>query len=331
MSRKTRKTAPKPAKTPTASSPGRVRRLLGRARPVLVVCVLLGGLAVGLAAGFDAMERYVAGVRACQAAVRYHVELQDTPKWMPATLGRLILSQVTPEGLAFDDSRLCAAVGQRAEACPWVASVRAVRRERLGAGRGVVRLEAEYRRPVARVRYDGRRRYVDGEGVVLPYGQVPKWAARVDGQVRYFVFPDAVPAGRTPLPIHYILIDGVATRPPAEGRRWDAEDLQAGLRLVKLLHTRKYVNQVTVVDVRNFRERVSPTEPELRMYAQQGQGRPTDIRFGRFPHPAGGDWVVSPDRKLRYLDEYVADHAGNLAGNHSYIDVRFDELRVSMN
>lgn len=322
------KTAAKPATS--KGEPTRLGRALRRSGVLLAWAVLVAGVGLGVVAGFDAMERYVQAQRRDIAHVRYGVELVDLPKWLPPTLNRLILSQVTPEGLAFEDDSLCETVHRRAVACPWIGEVAEVRRVRLGEGRGAVRVHATYRRPVARVRYQQRTYYVDVDGVVLPYEQVPKWATRVDGHVRYFVYPDAVPAGLVPLPIHFILIDGVATCPPVEGEVWQAEDLRAGLRLVRLMLGKPYANQITVVDVRNFRERVSSMEPELRMYAQQGRGRPTDIRFGRFPHPDGGDWVISPDRKLRYLDEYVADHAGRLAGNHEYIDVRFDELRVSM-
>lgn len=328
-------TSPK-SKTPSKSAssrdgPSRFRRALRRAGVLGAWAVLLVGVGLGVVAGFDAMERYVLAQRGGIAPVRYQVELVDLPKWLPPTLNRLILSQVTPEGLAFEDETLCETVHRLAEQCPWIGEVAEVRRVRLGVKRGAVRVHAHYRRPIARIRYQQRTHYVDADGVVLPYEQVPKWATRVDGHVRYFVYPDAVPAGLVPMPIHFILIDGVATCPPVQGEPWQADDLRAGLRLVRLVQGKPYASQITVVDVRNFRERVSSMEPELRMYAQQGRSRPTDIRFGRFPHPDGGDWVISPDRKLRYLDEYVADHAGRLAGNHEYIDVRFDELRVSMN
>jgi hypothetical protein len=66
------------------------------------------------------------------------------------------------------------------------------------------------------------------------------------------------------------------------------------------------------------------------MYAEVKGGQPTDIRFGRFPLP-GGDHVVSPERKLSYLDAYATDHKGLLAGINRYLDLRYDELHVSMN
>ena len=109
------------------------------------------------------------------------------------------------------------------------------------------------------------------------------------------------------------------------------DDLLAGLRLVQLVGTRPYYAQISLVDVRNHACRITKNEPELRMYAQVGQGKATDIRFGRFPAPGGGDYIISPQRKMSYLDDYVADHQGWLAGRHSYLDLRFDELHVSLN
>ena len=40
--------------------------------------------------------------------------------------------------------------------------------------------------------------------------------------------------------------------------------------------------------------------------------------------------MVSPERKISYLDQYAEDHGGNLAGVNRYIDLRYDELHVSL-
>ena len=59
-----------------------------------------------------------------------------------------------------------------------------------------------------------------------------------------------------------------------------------------------------------------------------GTGKTTDIRFGRLPH-AEGDFVVSPARKVSYVDQYVARNGGRLAGLNAYLDLQYDELHVS--
>ena len=49
------------------------------------------------------------------------------------------------------------------------------------------------------------------------------------------------------------------------------------------------------------------------------------------PIPGGGDYVVSPERKLSYIDQYVARNGGRLAGINTYLDLRYDQLHVSIN
>jgi hypothetical protein len=298
-----------------------------------LVCwfVFLTAVIVGGAAGLTALERYARGAQFAAGPVKYTVQLEPIPAWMPATLGRCILEDVTPRGLSFDDPKLCRAVHDQAAKSPWVAQVTEIRRVRLSEAEGVVRVKAEYRQPIARVAREGRMYYVDGEGVVLPYSQTPQFAARDSNGVKYYIQSEDVPANLNPIRIHYIAVEGVEAPPSAVGSVWPGDDLVQGLRLIRLLSTRPYANQVSVVDVRNHERRISESEPELCVYAQQGHGKATEIRFGRFPHPDGGDWVISPARKMRYLDDYVNDQNGRLAGVHSYIDVRFDELRISLN
>ena len=56
----------------------------------------------------------------------------------------------------------------------------------------------------------------------------------------------------------------------------------------------------------------------------------TDVRFGRLPGCAI-DCIVSPRRKIWYLDDYAANHNGRIAGINSYLDLRYDNLHVSLN
>lgn len=298
-----------------------------------LVCwiVFLAAVTVGGAAGLTALQRYAHGAQYAEGPVKYTVRLESPPEWMPATLGRGILEDVTPQGLAFGDPTLCRTISDKARKSPWVAGVTEIRRERLSATEGMVHVRAKYRQPIARVARRGRVYYVDDQGVVLPYSQTPKFAAKDADGVKYYLHRDAVPANLTAIRIHYIALEGVEAAPPGVGGQWQGADLAQGLRLIRLLSTRTYANQVSVVDVRNHARRISESEPELCIYAQQGHGKATQIRFGRFPHPDGGDWVISPARKMRYLDDYVHDQNGRLAGVHSYIDVRYDELRISLN
>jgi hypothetical protein len=303
-------------------------RRIGRA---LGWVVILSIVVVGAAASLKAMEKFLRIKRASAAPIQYYLELRELPAWMPQTLARLVLADMTPSHTPYEDPDLCRKVHEAAKANPWVAEVLEVRRVRLEDHRAVVRVWARYRQPIARVAWRGRSYFVDAESYVLPYNQTPRWAAQDADGVRYYLHQDSVPRNLRGLPIHYMVVEGVQAAPPSVGRHWAGDDLTAGLRLVQLINTRTYANQITVVDVRNHAKRISESDPELYLYAQQGRCRPTEIRFGRFPYSDGGDWVISPDRKMKYLDDYVVDQNGRLAGVHSYIDVRFDELRVSLN
>ena len=203
-------------------------------------------------------------------------------------------------------------------------------------------VRCEFRRPVARLVLrrgpagtDENTVYLDAQGVRLPASQAPKYEAWIRTsadaapQWRPYVWREDVPRGAAVRAIHYPSIRGAAGDPPPEGQRWTDGDVMAGLRLVALLADRPYADQITMLDVRNYDGRISPNEPHLRMWAQTGRGRATDIRFGRFPRP-GVDYVVSPERKLSYLDEYARLNGGRLGGLQRYVDLRYDQGYASL-
>lgn len=271
---------------------------------------------------------------------RARVCLTEAPRWMPESLARGIVADVTPPQASLADPRLAQNIYERAAANPWVRRVRQVRiRPNADGTGGIVEAALDFRRPIARIRKQTQYLYVDADGHRLPVSQVPMWVVTfrdrrgaILRQVSYLTrgeVPAAWLAGAQR--IHYVAIDGVAIGPPPPGWQWTGDDLAAGLRLVRLVSTRSYHAQITLIDVRNHGGRITRNEPELRMYAQIGRGRSTDIRFGRFPAPGGGDYVIGPQRKISYLDEYVAANRGRLAGVNSYLDLRFDELHVSIN
>ncbi|MCD4823073.1 MAG: hypothetical protein K8S55_00560 [Phycisphaerae bacterium] len=338
--KKTRPASPVSKKRPKPAGPSRLGVWLGDLRQrhggvlvrALVLLVITSMVTVGVVAGLFAMERRVLRQReAAGPAVRYHVELAGIPAWMPPTLARFIARGLTTPDIDFQDSSLCREVYKLASKSPWIASVDEVRRIRkAGENRGAIRVRVKFRQAIARVRYKRKSYFVDSGGVVLPYDEVPQWEAYVGGRKRNYIFEDAVPRSVQVSAKHYIVIEGVRTAAPVVGQRWDAADLQEGLKLVKLLRTRKYVNQIAMVDVRNHGLRVSNTDPELRIWAQVAHSRATDILFGRFPYAGGGDWVISPQRKLKYLDRCVTANGGRLAGIKDHLDLRCDNFTTSL-
>jgi hypothetical protein len=317
-------------------APPRRRRLAAAAvKAVVVVSLVVAGVAVLRVLRSPVLEKRYGGPQGAAA-----VQLSRAPQWMPQSLAAEIVHDVTPPDASLADCRLAEKVYQRAAANPWVRRVCKVQvHPNPGRAGGVVRTDLEFRRPAARVRQGARYIYVDDDGHRLPITQVPAYVVtfqdsrgRIVSQNCYLSLKEVPTSWRAAARrIHYVTIDGVASTAPPPGWKWTSSDLGAGLRLLELVRTRPYYAQITLIDVRNHAGRAARQEPELRMYAQIGTGRPTDIRFGRFPAPGGGDYVISPQRKLSYLDEYAAEHGGRLAGINSYLDLRYDQLHVSIN
>ena len=265
-------------------------------------------LLIGVGVGFLLLESAVLGSRPEPETAVIRMRLLSRPGWMPAALARDIAVALQPDTVTFNDPGFTAAVYDRAAKDPWIRKVHNVSKSRADDRRaGIVEVQAEYRRPFAKVLLKDLKTqvYVDRERVRLPDR------------------PD-LPKER------YLLIEGVSSEPPAVGARWDAADLADGLRLVEWVRSRPYWKKLTVVCVSNYRGRVSPYESHLSVFAQVGKGNRTRIRFGRFPASGGGDYVILPEQKMASLDKYVKDHYGRLAGIHRWIDLRHDQLETSL-
>jgi len=311
------------------------RSMLAKAAWTIFCLLALAGAVFGLGRLREqVIERSYSGPNG-QAVV--HVT--KVPSWMPVSLASRVSDDITPPDANLSDEQLARHVYERAESNPLVARATRVEvRPHEGRPGGVVEVDLEFRQPLARINYPGGCVYVDETGVCMPAALVPVYVVLVrdspDGQVRQECYQalgeirkEWRDAARR---IHYVTIDGVAQKPPKDGVKFQSPDLQAALELIKLIRCRPYYAQIAVIDVRNFGCRISQNEPELRMVAQIGQGRATDIRFGRLPRSAA-DCVVSPRRKIWYLDDYADNHNGLLAGINSYLDLRYDYLHVSLN
>jgi hypothetical protein len=253
--------------------------------------------------------------------------------WMPQELARSIAwSLRPPTQMSIDREHLAQEVYDRALSHPMVRSVEPVRLQRTSNPRkDLVVVKAAFRRPVARVAGPQGYAYVDGEGVRLPVDMIPAWVRPGrDGKDEYFLNV----GGRRPTPdcraIHYILINGVASPVPAVGHKWEGQDLADGIRLVELISSHPWANQVTSVDVRNHGRAVGTDEAQIAMVAQRGQSKVTTIRFGRFPLDEEASYMVPTDRKLAYLDEYAQRHDGSIAGLNDWLDLRYDRLHASL-
>ncbi len=326
------------------SRPARPPRELSDARRKLIRMgawlALVAAVGTGAYVGLKCLESQVTR-RGTAAVRRVQVAFTVKPEWMPISLARQIAAALLPPDAEFADENLAADVYARAAAEAWVARVNKVTKRLTDQPQvAVVEIDCQFRKPVARV-ISGESgepyAYVDADGVRLPGADVPQWMVQAapsdlapSGRL-YLRDGDPLPGGADAMGVHYIGIIGVEAPPPPVGQRWAGGDIQDGLRLVSLVMSRSYANQITTVDVRNYDGRISRIEPHLRMYAQIGDGPRTDIRFGRFPAPGGGDYEVSPEAKMSHLDDYFVNHGSRLAGLNSYIDLQYDHLIYSIN
>jgi hypothetical protein len=307
---------------------------------LMALAVVAGGTWLGM----RYLERYALGRRAGSTAeiTAVHVAFTDRPDWMPLGLASDIAEALVPPRAQFSPDDLTASIYRLAIGNPHVAEVRHVTWHATEeAGVAMVEIDCRFRMPIARVDLSGTGwgyAYVDRDGYRLPDASVPQWMVQLaptpscpKGANRYFRDGDPLPDGAAAHAVHYIVLRGVAAPAPPVGQQWPGRDIQDGLRLAELVLTRSYANQISVVDVRNHEGRISHSEPYLRMYAQMGNGPVTDIRFGRFPAPSGGDYEVSPEVKMSHLDDYFLDHGRRLAGMNSYIDLQYDQLIYSIN
>ena len=301
-----------------------------------VVCVVLAAALVeGVVLGLRALERRI--LRTPPDNTPLTLSLPSIPGWMPRELGREIVESLVPEGVGFFDPRAVDEIYRRCRANPWIRQVNRIQKirhaERAG---GLVQLDLDFRRPVARVEdRQGSPHFVDNEGCVLPEHQVPRWVVTTPGHngqpsIQTTYLPASpIPTDRGLAEIHYVTIRGVAGKAPPIGQKWPGDDLLEGLKLVALVSTRHYANQIAEVDVRNHAGRISRNQPHLRMLARVGRLAPTEIWFGRFPVDSA-DYEVPTSRKMELLDYTAAANGGRLIGLKGRIDLRYDDLWLDL-
>ncbi len=167
---------------------------------------------------------------------------------------------------AWFDGALCAELGIALEETGWVRRVESVHRF---ADRRV-EVKCVYRCPAALVQTHSGFFLVDQDCVRLPgcYENHPSM----------------------------MLIQGVACPAPKPGEIWDADDLRAGVELIKILSNESYSTQITAVLVQNYGGRVNPDRAHIALATDRAGER---ILWGSAP---GGEVEEnSVEEKLRIL------------------------------
>lgn len=311
------------------------KKLIVRSYVMLLTVTILGGGAYLVYVKTDLLQKVQAQVvKAPPAPVptKMLVMFSQMPDWMPASLQQQITTSITPTDVKASDPQLAAKVLQLASANPWISKVaHAVTRPSTDPKLLVVEVQAEFRVVAAKVATHAGVEYVSHDGCRMPAEQVPQCfvdapatASKPSFRV-YFLEHAEVPRGWPIHDIHYITIEGVAQAAPAMGQQWKGDDLADALRMLRIVSTRKYANQISTIEVRNY-SGGSARDPRIAMRARVGDGLETIIRFGRFPNP-DGDWEIPTERKMQYLDTFVSDNDGKLAGTAKYVELRYDQLR----
>jgi hypothetical protein len=270
------------------------------------------------------LESYVRSTGNAKQNSPVGLQVSARPDWMPAELSHKITQSFAIKGGAsYDDADLTESLSAQAASNPWVRKVRSVRKARDSNGRPFVRIDCEFRRPVAIVAWGKRYYFVDEYGVRLRDSQrspeVPRWTAIIPGrdgqkarQENFIELAD-VPPNSERWSIEYVLVELDAQMdpaPPQPGTLWKTKALVGnGLRLAGLLKTLNTRGpQQLRVDARNYAGRRSTAAPHLAFWAGDSY-----FKFGRFPLD-NYHYNVAVEHKMKRLKAYVARYNGRLAG-----------------
>jgi len=205
-------------------------------------------LAIGFVAAATRVEAHVRD--ALKARFVPRIEFVDLPDSLVHLAAADLRASVDPPPVDWTEEHLCSAIADRVAMVGWVADVRRVRRR----SDGRIEIACRYRTPGALIEDNGQYLLLDLEGVRLP--------------------------GRYSADSSWPVIRGARGKIPAPGERWDGDDLRAGLNLSRLLAKEPFRNQLTAVDVSNYRGRIDPRKSHLELATDQAGGR---IRWGSAP------------------------------------------------
>lgn len=259
--------------------------------------MVLAGLVCGAAYGLPELEAYVNAQPEFHRPLR--IELVDPPAWLEANehIAQRVIARC---GVYEDDHRLDPKLARRAAtSLALIGWIKQVHEVSIGAD-DVVRVCCDYREPIAWVSYGDHYYLVDGEGVRLPGRYSHGEVSRDSG---------------------LLLVMGVRTPPPDEGRTWKGEDLAAGIQLVTLLRDKPYYDQLTAVFVTNYDGRVDPRSSHIELATDRG----ARIRWGRAP----GREIDEPtvEQKLAHLQGIWQEH-DRIDMGRAWVDIQVWPDRV---
>jgi len=284
------------------NSPGFVARLFSKIETrhwlsltrSLGLLLILALLTTGGAKGLQYLEKYVQDVTR-QRKVSLKVVLKDPqPRWVNDELAEEIClaSGVNCDNFLLDET-LTETWAENLRRHPWVKKVHLVRKRY----DGMVEIDCELRRPIAKIRRGSQSYFLDAEGIVMP----------------------AIPFYR-----HLVTLKGERSALPRPGEQVRSEPLLAGLGVLvmirdldeRLSRRDRLWQELQVMDVANFNGRINRLNSYLILYTSNK----TPIRWGA---PVGEEVVNNePPAKYKLASLYRTHKKYGSLDEHVYVELR---------
>jgi hypothetical protein len=264
-----------------------------------VICVC-----VALIVGLVFLDRYIKK-NVSPAGETAYIELSDPPAWISQSLRDKIIAAAlaSDDDIRPDEDAARLIHNNLVRSVAWLQSVR------VKTTHEKILIEADYRKPLALVKFGRQKFYVDAEMVVL----------------------DFIPMSRLPI----VSVKGFSTiiKMPPAGKVWPQEDIAAAVavlarldRMDKLVTPDKpLLFEIDSIDVSNFKGREDSRFAHIILYAKDK----TEIIWGAEINAWAQYLEAKDEEKLAKLYTYYKEY-GLLTGGAKYIDLRNPQGHVPL-
>lgn len=264
----------------------------------LLKIALLVGVLGGVTVALIFLDEYVKDRKNLTEKVAA-LELVNPPSWLSEQLEHKIYTAARAGGedLKLDEDAAASVQRNIETYIVWLDNIQ------VRATHESLRIEGDWRKPIALIEAGRERFYVDADSVVLDYVPVPA------------------------LPV--VEITGVSVRhAPAIGGLYDRDDVAAAVDLLELLNKmdamvsaeKPLLFEIDRIDVGNFNGRRDRSEPHIILYAKDG----TEIIWGA----ELGTWQryleATDNDKVANLYKYYHQQ-GTLLGGAKYINLQYPQ------
>jgi len=268
---------------------------------ILVIFAMIG-------VGLIFLERYInSNAEVTQKIGR--LELLNEPYWVSKELqDKIVTAAASRQEYLILNEGTAKAIAEKLATVAWLDEAK------VKVTNEAVQVSARYRRPIALIKADGKRYYIDNEFVLLDYVSIDKLAiVEIKG-------------------VRHERITGSML-----GAIWQREDIAAAVTLLELLNKmdtevaseKPLLYEISSIDVSNYNGRKSTRKPHIVLYAKDD----TEIRWGA----EKGKWHLhleaKDEEKLALLyNTYEAMGTLQLRSNHkgSFIDLMKPQKSLSL-